>query len=496
MSDPCKRLKSVAGRKRRKSVSDVVNDQFIREATRGHDVDAWDDVGGDAPQIDDYYEWDENNHDDGEEYHGGGASSASAVQKQVETKRNVKTQDRQQKRLRRRGPLDESLMTGEYAATPVDVEAAMDNIFGALEVEDDDFDGEFTEEGEKSKGRKHKKRETEEEYIKMLEARQEKKRVKFRGTDEEGDILQQLEDLRSAQMQLLHQREGEEDSDPRAEERERTQAAVRHYLMVYSQLLRTRIKLQPAVVRAAAFPQYYALNDFVENGGTSISEGIAEVRRYLRDILGVLSSLADDKQAGGRNANKKGSAARAVPSFNEIDASHQRIITAADVCVDYWGSKLVQANSAKLCTVSQPLLQQIRAILTGKGRLRTRVQKNHSHVTILGHPGHYHATQTVEGKAARALHIAEGDIDHEIYNDADFLSEVVRRSGGTKLQQQLQETQQGTQHDREPTKRGFHRLTKGKAVNYEPRPKLVGFLLPVPYSVGGQHEVLVKSLFQ
>ncbi|KEG09283.1 protein AATF/BFR2 [Trypanosoma grayi] len=501
-------MSSSTARKRKKSMSEIVNEQFAESDARSREGDVWDDVGGEAPQIDDYY-------NDDDDYDVPAPAS----------KRSRTEQQQQPKRLRRRGPLDASLSAGEYAATPVDVEAAMDGIFGALEMndddddyadedlaalheddsdgygdedDDDDEDGEEEEAAERKSKQKRKRAsgrpETEEEYVAWLEAQQEKKQARRRaaGGDGESGILEQLESLRKAQMELgvKEAQEGSDAADdPRVKQRQRAQAAVRHYVMLYSQLLRVRIKLQPAVARAVAFPQYYALEDFLQEENAQAKADVEEVASNLRELLGTFHALSTDgKQQQQQNATSL--------DFSDINACHRRMMKGVDTCIEYWGAKLVQPNSAKLRTLSQPLLQQIRAILESKARLRSKVQKNRSHVAILGHPEHYKASQSAEGKAARALHIAEGDIDEEIYDDAEFLREVVRRGGVAKLEQQLQEIQSSLQPHEALAKRGFHRLTKGKAVNYEPRPKLVGFLLPLPYAVSGQHEVMVKSLFQ
>ncbi|PWV08738.1 putative AATF protein [Trypanosoma cruzi] len=511
--------RSLSGRRKKMSISDIVNEQIGGGDAERYEVDAWDEFGGDNPKIDDYHEGDE--HDDDDDVVGS-VKRRSGTERRLREPTSRPQQERKQ--LRRRGPLDASLSTGAYAATPVDVEAAMDDIFGALEMNDGDEDEmnflDFYKDGaggdkineddessaavastaikDNSLGKKRKrvggKPETEEAYIAWLEAQQAKKRARrhdIAGGDEDG-ILEQLESLRNAQMEVVAKevQEGEDDSeDPRAKQRRRAQAALRHYVMVYSQLLRVRIKLQPSIARAVAFPQYYSLPDYLNSDEAQIRQGTEEVVRRLRELIGVFYHLtSDDKQV----KQKEG----VLLSFKDINTSHRRMMRDVDACVEYWGAKLVQPNSAKLRTVSQPLLQQIHSVLKSKTRLRTKVQKNRSHVTILGHPEHYKMSQTAEGKAARALHISEGDMDEEIYDDAEFLREVVKRGGVAKLEQQLQEIQRSLKSNDVPAKRGFHRLTKGKAVCYEPRPKLVGFLLPVPYVLSGQHEVMVKSLFQ
>jgi protein AATF/BFR2 len=213
------------------------------------------------------------------------------------------------------------------------------------------------------------------------------------------------------------------------------------------------------------------------------------------EVTGVSGSSTVRKSA---KRAKVEAAAPVVPSYRAVEKYHERALHHADSCLEYWGSKLVQANSAKLKTISQPLPQQIAAILTARTRLRTKVQKNRSHLNILAHPEHVRASTSPEVKARRALHIAEGDVDAEVYDDGDFVRELVRRGGAvaSQLEQKVKEMRQALLPSREGARKGFHRMTKGKAVNYEPRPKLVGFMMAESLDDTPRNDVVVKSLFQ
>lgn len=48
------------------------------------------------------------------------------------------------------------------------------------------------------------------------------------------------------------------------------------------------------------------------------------------------------------------------------------------------------------------------------------------------------------------------------------------------------------------SRKGFHRLTKGKTINYDALPKLVGFCVSDGFDnlTGERNEVIIKSLFQ
>lgn len=587
---------SLVSLKQKKSLAEAVNDQLTSTAlghrngnASGYDEDGYADGG-----VAEDYDFDEAGSSLGSEEAWGSHGQAPALRspqkaaKEPSGKRHkgAAASASPASRLRHRGPLDASLSEGKYAATPVSVEAAMDDIFGALdmgdmdaegeELYDDDMDGgsaddvegdeagsdaEEDEDDEAARGRKRRRAKdlTEDEYAAWLEkkrTKQPRRPLTFGGDaggdavmhSEEADILRQLSELRQAQVSLVP---GAGDVDPATgaaavpgdssasasaaaahSDAEQTRATVQHYIMVYGQLLRLRVLLQPAVTKAISMPQYYARSLFVardavveaaaatavatsegaDGGAAALREAREDVTRLYAelqdDLEGVLATLfaaATTSSATGVTEDGAGRAKRAkteadvrVPSYREVERYHERVLRHADTCLDYWGSKLVQANSAKLKTIAQPLPQQIATILSAKSRLRAKVQKNRSHLAIMGHPEHVRASTSADVKAQRALHIADGDVDDEIYDDVDFMRELVRRGGAVanQLEQKVKEMQKALLPSREGARKGFHRMTKGKAVNYEPRPKLVGFMMAEPLDETERNDVVVKNLFQ
>ncbi|KAG5480728.1 hypothetical protein CUR178_05863 [Leishmania enriettii] len=570
----------VSLRQKKKSLADAVNEQLTISALNGggaggqyHHHDGFADGG-----VAEDYEYEDVNSNDADgdndaEWGSRGRTAKSAVKKSTkETAKKLST-SASSSRLRHRGPLDASLSEGKYAATPVNIEATMDDIFGTLDMGDVDAEGEellddddigieaedsdTNVRGAVSKkdavGRKRRRAKdlTEEEYTAWLEkssklrkAGQLRRPISF-GADvgdaalssEEADILRQLSELRQAQMSLVPAM-GAGTSNAAAavasaqSDAKQTREVVRHFIMVYGQLLRLRVLLQPAVTKAIGMPQYYARSLFVDgdaevdgaaaalasNGDNAagvqemredVSRHYAEVQDDLEQVLSTLYAAATGSgRAGSSDAYESSSASHSkkakvegdlsVPSYLEVKRYHERVLRHADTCLEYWGSKMVQANSAKLKTIAQPLPQQIATILSAKSRLRSKVQKNRSHIPIMAHPEHVRAATSADFKAQRALHMAEGDIDDEIYDDADFLRELVRRGGAVanQLDQRVKEMQRALLPSREGGRKGFHRMTKGKAVNYEPRPKLVAFMVPESFDETQRSEVVVKNLFQ
>eukprot|EP00796_Vickermania_ingenoplastis_P005727 gene5727-4088_t len=483
--------------------------------------------------------------------------------------------------LRRRGPLDDSLSTGKYASTPVNVEAAMDDLFGGLDMgdlddeandligddSDADEDGEDGASGdERAAGQRPSKRKrvkdlSAEEYMEYVEKKAKRRkgagsslsgaasglRLSSRegGNEEEEDILQQLELLRAQQLHLVQGAavdgsDAEEAAAREAEEkqrRERTKEAVRYNIMLYSHLLRLRVKLQPAVVKAISLPQYYARGLFTgktreAKSGTPAYEAAVAARKAVvtayagvrSELEGVLSQLYADALGAalsGAPEKKKTRTTEAdsCPSIDDLQGFHKRVIQNTKTCLDFWGSRLAPSNSiaggnSKLQTIHQPIVKQIEALLQVKSRLRLKIQKNRSHLPILGHPEHIraanwfyadeskerHSADLEKAKATRATAIAAGDADDEVFDDGEFLRELVRRGGAVaaQLDQQLTTIREALQPTTEGSRKGFHRLTKGRAVDFKPRPKLVGFM--VAESLDNcdppRSEVVVRSLFQ
>lgn len=600
-------------KQKKKSLADAVNEQLTASALGGGangDSSHYYADGGVAEDYD-FDRADDDGDDMEEEMSSYGASKAaqraSAAAKKG-SKKGAAASSSSASRLRHRGPLDSSLSEGKYAATPVNVESAMDDIFGALDMGDMDAEGEeflddasdgeademssmgddkhSEEEGvgvkrakkkskrgseaeaasgaSKARKRRRAKDLTEEEYTAWLEQKsksekqsgQRRRPLSFGGgadgvhdaavSAEEADILRQLNELRQTQhVSLVPSAEladgtGASGASAAAaaaqSDAKDTRDVVQHFIVVYGQLLRLRVLLQPAVTRAISVPQYYARSLFTERSAAiakavnaaegsqaveeldaqreAAAEKYEELQEEIEDVLSTLYAAAtghsshdheDDERvsaaANGSRSTHERQRKRAkleVPSYRAVERYHERVLRHADHCLEYWGSKLVQANSAKLKTISQPLPQQIAAILTARSRLRTKVQKNRSHLAILAHPEHVLAATSADVKARRAMRIAEGDIDAEIYDDADFLRELVRRGGSVanQLEQKVKEMQQALLPSREGARKGFHRMTKGKAVNYEPRPKLVGFMMAESLDNTQRNDVVVKSLFQ
>ncbi|TPP49909.1 Apoptosis antagonizing transcription factor family protein [Leishmania donovani] len=540
----------VSLKQRKRSLAETVNEQLARSAFGGggaggayRDDDEYAD-GGFAED----YEFDDVdsngfNGDDDAERGSRRQTAASAAEKPTKDAAKKLPSSASSSRLRHRGPLDASLSEGKYAATPVNERGGR----GVASKND-------------AVGRKRRRAKdlTEKEYTAWLENKSSKQKkagqlrrsISLGGGNsgvgeavldsEEADILRQLSELRQTQMSLVPAGNAASagTSSAAAEtastqtDAKQTRDVVQHLIMVYGQLLRLRVLLQPAVTKAISMPQYYARSLFVDGdaevddaaAAASNGDGAAEVQEMREGVSKHYSELQDDVEqvlatlyaaatGSGRddrssNVHVSSSASKpkkaktegdlSVPSYREVERYHERVLRHADTCLDYWGRKLVQANSAKLKTIAQPLPQQIAAILSAKSRLRSKLQKNRSHMAIMAHPEHVRAETSADIKAQRALHIAEGDVDDEIYDDADFLRELVRRGGAvaSQLEKKVREMQRALLPSREGARKGFHRMTKGKAVNYEPRPKLVAFMVPEPLDNAQRSDVVVKNLFQ
>jgi protein AATF/BFR2 len=449
------------------------------------------------------------------------------------------------KALRRRAPLDSILQQGVYAAVPrhqvvdsiggteerpkkrpkkraleaddggydaANVDLAMDDIFGLLDggEEDDLMDDEDAA-----------VLKNEEAYTAYLEKKQEKagkarKAAAAVNGRDEGGILEQLKSLRSRQMNVVatdDDRQGKHSSGTADQDPDSLAASsrdfVRHPILLFNAVLRSRVALQSVLARALQLPQYYAMPSFRKYSAANASHA-DQCSRLCRDTLDLIVELANAYSSPAGAAGKTTAAGVAFPSgqplekvFAGLTSLHAKLMTQVNSTVEYWGSKVANPNSAKLQAVNLPLLDQIRAACAAKtARMEQTAQKNRSHVRIFGHPAHFTDAAMTE---RRALDIANGDVDTEIFDDGDFLRELVHKTGSSALGGEilaagLAHGAEGTEASSGPSgssKVRFHRLTKGKSVSYDPRPKLVGFMARVPYGMDEeQHSTLVRSLFQ
>lgn len=524
-----------SGNRKKVRLSDALNAQLGGEDMYG-DVGFREQEDIFAPQVDDFDErYGRANSDDEldmdeptkKKRRSEGQSTASSGSK----KKHVKNQ------LRTRGPLDPALSSGAYDAVPIsmlDAEAAADDIFGLLDetefdaaaekdIDDEDAYYEWLESAKKKKRRSTassktkaagKRRSTAADGDADSEVGDGDEQNDPTGladvvpaTAEDEDILEQLMELRARQMAVVSgdstAADGADGSVPESKQAaiEITKSAVE----CYTALLRLRVKLQPVVCKMIQFPQYYALPSFLKHN-PSISEDSSQMSATLRHVYDELAQLSRRSFIADENV-KTADHPDGVRSaqYASLAKFHTAVVERANETINYWSSRVVQTNAAKLKVVNQPLVDQIRAIINAKARLIGRVQRNRLHARIYGHPEHVKMTTAAD----RANAIAAGDFDDEIFDDGDFVRELVHRSGAAaqKLEAALKESDGDVIKSLDPaaaalrtssSKIGFHRKTKGKSVNYDPRPKLVGFMMRTPYEQSNQEhfEALLKSLFQ
>lgn len=368
-------------------------------------------------------------------------------------------------RLRRRGDLPEEFTSGAYEGVPVDANAVasrIDDIFDVLE-----------ESGDEAEEAAAAGLENQEDFERWYEERHAKKprREAFCNDD---DVANQI---RALETQLKARGPVEVGVEITVSEA----AAQRHaqqLAMMYAEALALRLRLQPAIVTATQLPQFYALDHF---------------RRHDDETDQALKLIVDDCHAILRSIMRVTSpeigAARV--SFPSLAEWSKTILAQADQTIEYWGSKFGTTLATKLQSINTTPLQQIKAILSMKPRLLSRAQRNRKHSSILGHPRHFNETPQ-----SRAVRIAQGDEDTEIFNDADFLRELIQKQSSltNSIEQAMRAAQESTR-DYRATRNGQHRATKGRQISLEPRPKLVGFMPSVPYEETAQHRALFQSLF-
>lgn len=339
-----------------------------------------------------------------------------------------------------------------------------------------------------------------------------------RAKDEDADILQQIADLRKRQAE---EKFGVAIDEGAVGAAEQLRQAASLLGSTFNALLRLRLKLQPAVSNALQLPQYYSLGEFVgsennndsrKNKPTVSSSSIcaAPYSALRREMTSTLTQALDAVAGGHSDRILRFEGAGGADSGRiDIDASYENYVRLVDqparkridATIEAIGKRVVlgpneQKNkSDKIAEL--PLLDQIKGVMTGLTRLFNRAQKNRAHTPIFGHPLH---GLDEDVTAARKKLIAAGNADDEIFDDSDFARELIQRStpasDNTRQQQTelLQSLKQASSN--KVSRKGFSRKTKGRSINYDPRPKLVGFMVPIP-CVQEQHqrEALFKNIF-
>eukprot|EP00672_Neobodo_designis_P025676 CAMPEP_0174842092 /NCGR_PEP_ID=MMETSP1114-20130205/9699_1 /TAXON_ID=312471 /ORGANISM="Neobodo designis, Strain CCAP 1951/1" /LENGTH=474 /DNA_ID=CAMNT_0016076289 /DNA_START=33 /DNA_END=1457 /DNA_ORIENTATION=+ len=409
-------------------------------------------------------------------------------------------------KLRRRGPLDASLSSGKYAAVPRGeaddddddgeafdargAEATLDDMFGML---DEDA-------AEQSAGIK-----TQAQLEQYLERRADAtgrkaaaaaaaKRGRGQDGDEpakdyshldagDADVMMQIDEIRRRNKALNVTTGGGADGDDADGSRAAIEREVEHArkcVALSAQLLAFRLKLQPAVSAAVRLPQYYALPAFEEH-----SDRVADAAEALRtEARGLVAATFDVAGVPAASSSK----ASSERLWSSLSKHHKSVMAAVDAGIERWGHRGQVASDPKLQAVNRPLLEQIRGVISGRQRLLHRAQRNRAHVHIFGHPQHFD-----KSAADRAVAIADGDEDREVFDDCDFVKEMALRQGGSAAKSV--DALMPEDKLKSEAKKGHHRKTKGRTVNYDPRPKLVGFMVTRPYEDDGRYDALLRSVF-
>lgn len=509
--------------KKPKSVSEIVNAQFSASGDSGRDYEAMD-----APDMDDYTE---------EE--GSRVTLTSSGSKRGRNSKGDSAPETGKKKItfnaapalrKRSSALGEDFNTGKYAAKPVninEIEDKMDSIFGLLDEDDgdmDDLDGygysdeegdEEDEEEDEVKPKKGRRVETEEDFHRLLEkkaASAPRRRIREDGSSlrpdgaiaatasaTEQDLLLQLTQLKQRQASELKTtaEDGEEGTEGPAPSEG---AFVKQLVNLFNDLAHVRVRLQPAVAHAVRFPKYNAFAEY----STAMEKLAADAHRAEEDeedaasppptfqacrasLVSIISSLHPNMSEETTNL-----AMSSDKLFAHITAHYKASMPRIDETVQYWSNKTTSLSSAGLKAINQNLLDQIKAVVASKARLLNRAQRNRSHVSIIGDE-----VQAGMSPAERAAAIATGDVDEEIFDDADFVRELAHRSGSIKLKQQQDAVEaEAKAKIAEIKQKEGHRKSKGRSLDYRPRAKLVGFMAPVAFQLSAQHDALLNSLFQ
>jgi protein AATF/BFR2 len=249
----------------------------------------------------------------------------------------------------------------------------------------------------------------------------------------------------------------------------------------YQKLLQLRMALQKSLRLSYGLPvpsvvQFLAAN----HSGLRAAQGRASER--IRAVGGELEKLA------GLQMNFESADLKAI--WSRLDSHHGVLLGKVAAVVDGFSSGAALKESEGGGGAHVPDSQIDRAVEANQVKLRLRSQQYFSSLL----PSFPLVVRGLNPDLWKT----------ENYTDADFLKELVQKSGrvgdGGAVADFL-EAEEADVRLVKPSREGFHKLTKGKALTFDPRPKLVGFMAPAPYPAGQEegvtvYETLIESLFQ
>ena len=428
-------------------------------------------------------------------------------------------------RLRQRGSLAAALSSGKYSAAPLsstsadaatldepgsekvvsaaNVEQKMDDIFDLLD--ESDGDGEVAErEGseatdeEDEHGRAHQKvaalsgRNAQKQSNKELAARIAKAtRTEADDATNTADqaesdeaVLSQIAKLKEIQV-LASTGGAREEADDTS--RSSSNEAAARLIEVYCQLIRLRVRMQPCVLASVSLPrpesrQLFAQNDSVTS--TAYASAAAELRALIHSLL--LSASAKALPA----------ATDSEDLWKAVSEVHASAMDLAKSSIAHWDSTMSRPFSMKLKALHQPILEQIENLVSASARLLPKVQRNRTHVHVLGRYDRMHETPNEKGQR-----LADGDLDEEVYDDSDLLRELIHRCAAwssmtSKALESDADAAKAAEYARTAgSKRQHYKLTKGRTINFDARPKLVGFLAAEPFEASDRRDAILASIF-
>ena len=352
--------------------------------------------------------------------------------------------------------------------------------------------------------------------------------VKHTTSKDDRDVLSQIKSLRERHLSVVSGATLADESpghDAASGGTSNDVARSRALVRAIGQILSLRVKMQAGVARAVGMPQYYSLPHFVgsaaaRDAGTHtpvpaearvIRDSLSTARRDLRAVLATLVADESSTTASPDHILTMPSAAL----WNEVvSPRHDAWMAYVDAylqTVGAAGGASGLSGGGALKALNQPILSQIKAVISGKIRLLARAQRNRVHCCVFGHPTH--SGDNAASRKQRALQVAEGDMDDEVFDDVDFVRDLAQKFGRQQLAVAQNQTAGGNvalsasakdldalkqMKDSFSSRQGLHKKTKGRAVNMqEPRPKLVGFALPRAFEfLPAQHDALYRSVFQ
>ncbi|KAL1123570.1 hypothetical protein AAG570_002646 [Ranatra chinensis] len=285
--------------------------------------------------------------------------------------------------------------------------------------------------------------------------------------------------------------------------------AIRNQLSIWEQLLECRIKLQKGLLASNRLYQTEDYREFRKGLEPDEEAVVAKTYTGLMELMETLLLLQEvsienvffSKRSSDSPLEDDDVKRPKIRKLEDVGEELKKFFAESkpyrDTEIEKWGDKS-RVMSGRLGAGQTSTLVQIEQILCDKERLLRRTRVKRSSYQVLGKQSvqKESTSEEVDGGAG------PNEYDTEIFDDDDFYHKLLRDFVERKTSEVSDPTQLGRrwvelQKLRSKMKRKIDvRATKGRRLRFTVHNRLVNFMAPVPFRIGGWTEENKDRLFR